>query len=68
MNNKYKTGNLFVIIFDNYGTKKHQVPVINYMDGRAKIKNYLKKYPKHSCILSRVVFNSKDDDKWGLSE
>jgi len=68
MNNKYKTGNLFIVIFDLYGTKKHQIPVINYMDGRAKIKKYLKKHPEHSCTLSRVIFNSKDGDKWGLSE
>ena len=65
MNNKYKTGNLFVIVFDNYGTKQHQIPAVNYMDGRAKIKDYIKENPEHSCILSRVIFNSKDDIKMG---
>lgn len=60
MSNKYATGNLFVVYFDEYGTRKSKELAINYMDGRSKIKKYKKENPDYSCTMERVIFNSKD--------
>ena len=66
--NKYKSGNLFVVYFDSYGARQTKETCVNYMDGRAKIRAYLKDHPDHSGILERVIFNSKDEDKLDTAE
>jgi len=58
--NKYKSGNLFLVYFDKYGSSKGKVLVADYMDGMREIKEYLKENPDESCILERVIYNSKD--------
>jgi len=60
MSNKYKSGNLFVVYFDNYGTKINENQVTNYMDGRNEIREYLSEHKDRSCAMRRVIFNSKD--------
>ena len=58
--NKYKQGNLFIVCFDRYGTKVSKDIVNNYVNGRKAIDVYLSLNPDCSCVLERVIFNSKD--------
>lgn len=66
MANKYATGNLFIVYFDEYGTRKNKNLVYNYMDGRKEIKEHLKNNPECSCTLERVIFNSKDTGSYDV--
>lgn len=57
---KYSTGNLYIVYFDHCGTKIDKKLCTNYMDGRSKIRTYLKDQPDNSAILERVIYNSRD--------
>ena len=63
--NKYKQGNLFIVCFDRYGTRISKDLVDDYMCGQQEINRYLSINPDCSCILERVIYNSKDANRMG---
>lgn len=63
---KYEPGNYLILFFDPIGRKLKNTKNFNsYIIARAFMFKFLKKYPKYSVVISRIIFNSKmGNNKW----
>lgn len=60
--NKYSPGVYHLTTFDEYGTKLKTKLVKNgyFLKARGMSMKYLEKHPERSCIITRVLYNSKN--------
>lgn len=68
-NSKYALGNLFVVYFDEVGTRLNKELTHDYNKGRSTILEY-EKNNEIGCsgVLLRVVYNSKDINNFKLED
>lgn len=56
-----KSGMYELLTYNKYGAlrkKREKIEYVNYLTTRAALDEYLKKHPKHSAVIVRILYNS----------
>ena len=55
---KYQTGLYILILFNDVGTRLNSSLHESFTAAKINLESYLKEYPKHSGVITRVLYNS----------